>query len=186
MRLNNFTVPGDELRIRGGVLIENESLAGNTSATTRTNNGIKPKTFYVRMLIKFKNASQLTELIRTAEAQDEKGNMVVYDVVDPTINTANVRQVQFDGNLSWRDHGTLRAWQVSFNLVEFRSVPEKNEKRKEEAKQAVTAQSAEGQEIPTVDTIEDAQTRQLTRFETLLARIDNLLAPDESNETTQN
>lgn len=173
MRLNDFSVPSDSLNVRGGFRIEAQSMAGNTSGTDRTSEGIKPKTFNVSLLVKFKNASQLTQLVRIAEAVDSNGKQRIYDVVDPTINVASVRQVQFTDNVSWREDGDLHAWQVSFALIEYKSVPEKAEMR--QAPQAAAPQTAPGEEIAAGEPVEEAEA-EATRFEKFLGRIDKALA----------
>ena len=175
MRLDDFTVPGDNLTVRGGLRIESESLAGNTSGTDRTSKGIKPKTFSVALLIKFKDESKLTELIRAAEAVDSNGRLKIYSVVDRTINVASVRQVQFDDNFSWREDEEVHAWQVSFSLVEYKSVPEKTEQRQTKKTATPSASVTGGTTTTPAETTTEPQAAAMTGFEAFLARVDKAL-----------
>lgn len=176
MRLDDFTVPGDNLNVRGGLRIESESLAGNTSGTDRTSKGIKPKSFSVSLLIKFKDEKKLTELIRAAESVDSNGRLRIYTVVDRTINVASVRQVQFDDNVSWREDEDLHAWQVSFSLVEYKSVPEKTEQRQAKKTATPTASITGAATTATPDTTAAEQpAAPLTGFEAFLSRVDKAL-----------
>ena len=176
MRLNDFTVPGDNIKVNGGLRIETESLSGNTSATDRASKGIKPKTFTVQLLIKFNQSDDLTGLIKIAEAVDSNGKLEVYDVVERSVNVANVRQVQFSDNVSWREMDDHHAWRVSFTLIEHKSVPEKKEQRIAQA--SASPQQAEGNviaEAPT-QTNEEIAAPELTGFEDFLDRVEKVLS----------
>jgi len=174
VRLNEYTVPNSELRVNASLRIENETLAGQTSSTSSTNKGVKPKVLQVSLLIRFDDAKQLTELTSVAEAMDDKGALTVYDIVEPTANAMNVRQVQFTDNFSVREVDGNKAWRVTFSLKEYLSVSEKAEQRL--AVSEPGAQSAEGDTISTASTSQDTATEPLTGFEQFLSRVDKALA----------
>lgn len=177
MRLNNFVLQGTELAVNGRLTIETESLGGNTSGSDRANNGIKPKMLIVSLVIKFDQVDHLRELIRTAEATDANGKLVVYDIVDPTAQGMNIRQVQFDETLNVRDLIEKKAWRVTFTLSEYLSIPEKTEQRQQT--ETPEEQSAEGEQVASANTEEQGGTEELTGFEKVLKFADDALAPDE-------
>ena len=111
----------------------------------------------------------------------DKGALVTYDIVEPTANAMNVRQVQFVDTFTARPIDGLRAWRVSFGLAEYRSVPEKIEQRQQTA--APQTQQAEGDTVAAADTPaapSQAAAPELTGFENVLAFLDEQLAPDSS------
>lgn len=181
MRLNDFMIPGNELSVTGNMRIETESLAGNGSASARANNGIKPKVFGVNLQIAFINKTDLTALISTAEAVDENGKLIVYDVVELTLNVANVRQVQFSDNVKWREIPNLDAWRVGFTLTEYNSVPERVEERIETANtqpqsaEGETSEAATDNQSEQVNNDDDAPAQELTGFEQFLSKVDKSL-----------
>ncbi|WP_299594349.1 hypothetical protein [uncultured Microbulbifer sp.] len=64
-----------------------------------------------------------------AESTDDNGDLVVYDITDRSANAANVRQVIFNGRIEQREVIGMKAWRVSFTLLEYLSVAEKTEQR---------------------------------------------------------
>lgn len=131
MRLNDFTVKANDFRITASLKIAIDDLSGQSSSSTTSNSGIKPKKFTVNVLIAFAKAQDLTDLIAVAEAKDDNGALIVYDVVAPSINVANVRKVQFGEIFTWLEMRDLEAWRVQFSLTEYDSVPERIEERQE-------------------------------------------------------
>ncbi|MCX2834446.1 baseplate complex protein [Microbulbifer thermotolerans] len=183
MRLNDFILRGSELVVNGRLRIETESLSGNTSASDRANNGIKPKALVVSMVIKFDAADHLHELVRVAEAVDSNSKLVVYDILDDTAQAMGVRQVQFSDDFNVRQIPGQSAWRVNFTLQEYLSVPEKVEQRAQvQAPEAQTAES-EGIEGQTVVAEESEQQREYTGFERVLKWADDALAPEEEAGT---
>lgn len=177
MRLNNFTVPGTEQKVTAALRIETESLGGNTSATDRAQNGIKPKSLNVSLVLPFDQGQELSELVQRVESMDADGKLTVYHIVDTTAQALNIRQVQFNETLSVRELDGKKAWQVSFTLTEYRSVPEKVEQRQQTA--AAETQSAGGAAVPTTPPAPTADgDASLTGFERFLAWTDDALAPE--------
>lgn len=183
MRLNDFILRGSEQVVNGRLRIETESLGGNTSASDRANNGIKPKVLIVTLVIKFDAADHLRELVRVAEAVDSNGKLVVYDILDDTAQAMGVRQVQFSDDFNVRQIPGQNAWRVNFTLQEYLSIPEKIEQRAQV--QTSEAQTAEGEEIEdqSVAAEEGGQQREYTGFERVLKWADDALAPEEEAGT---
>lgn len=182
MRLNDFILRGSEVTINGRLMIETESLAGNTSASDRANNGIKPKAIIVSLLLKFSDREHLRELVRLAEAVDENGKLVVYDILDDTAAAMGVRQVQFSDALNVRQIPGRDGWRINFNLLEYLSIPEKTEQREQaqSGAEAPEEQTSPGEEIADSGTTEDSGPREYTGFERWLKAADDALAPEEA------
>jgi hypothetical protein len=139
MRIGEFPVPGTDMIVNGGFDYANDSLAGESSGTETANKGIKPKSFTVSLKIPYDDANDLTALVRIAEAVDASGSQVVYDVVDITLNTFNVRKARFDRNFRASENESIMAWDVSFSLTEVSSTAEKVEMRKTMAESSSVA-----------------------------------------------
>ncbi|MFC6633521.1 DNA-binding protein [Microbulbifer taiwanensis] len=184
MRLNDFILRGSERVVHGRLRIETESLGGNTSASDRANNGIKPKALVVSLVIKFDAAEHLRELVRVVEAVDGNGKLVVYDILDDTAQAMGVRQVQFSDDFNVRQMPGQSAWRINFTLQEYLSVPEKIEQRAQ-AQESET-QSADGQQVVDADSGEEqSQSQEYTGVEKVLKWADDALAPsaEESGAT---
>lgn len=129
MLLNNFKVPGKNLKVRGSLELRTEDIAGETSGTDSVEKGTKPKVLSVSLIVPFIEKNGLTDLIKKAEAKNKKGQRKIYTITDNTANTAGIRQVQFHENLTWQEDSTMQLWSVSFALREFMSNSERKEKK---------------------------------------------------------
>lgn len=130
MRLNSYPVPPDELKVSVATTYNDENLGGETSGTATAHKGIKPKQINASFLVRYDNEELLGNFFRIAEATDDNGDLVVYDIVERTANAINIRQVQFCGTIDTREMDKLHAWRVVFSLREYLSTAEKTEKRK--------------------------------------------------------
>jgi hypothetical protein len=82
----------------------------------------------------------------------------VYDITERTVNSANVRQVQFCGRIDQREAEDLKAWKISFRLKQFLSVAEKTEQRQEMTQAETTSADS------------------LTRFDSIVEKSEQALA----------
>lgn len=161
MLLNDFTVPMSELNVSITTEFESDQLSGETSSTSSAHKGIKPKSVNVSFVVRYKDASQLTDFYRIAEATDDNGDLVVYNVTDNSANAANIRQVIFFGRIEQREMVGLKGWRVSFTLQEHLSVAEKTEQRQS---------FVESESIP----LQDSQG--ITGFEKVVQGVESSLA----------
>ena len=185
MMLDDYTVPSKELRVSVGMRFEGDNLGAQTSGTESSHKGIKPKTITVSLLIPFVDKVDLSELTAIAEAIQEDGSLHIYDVTEDAANAMKVRQVQFTDSFDVRTDWRLNAWQVNFSLQEYKSVPEKVEQRQN--KVTAVVQQATGQTIGApVGEAEQAPQQGMSTMESIVAKLDGLLAPTPSptNETT--
>ena len=172
MRIGDLDVPGHNLLVTATLRIKSKDLSGDTSATTRAHLGYQPKTLSVSTRIKFDDADTLTRLIALAEALDSTQKPKVYNVVDRTAQAMNMRQVQFNESFRAREDEALQVWNVSFELIEYRSVPEKIEQQQTTA--TAQTQQANGTAVASSST---TGTEKSTGFEGVLSYIDKILAP---------
>jgi hypothetical protein len=155
--------------------IKASDASGETSSTDEVDKGTKAKKLSVALSIPFKDIDALRELSRVSEAKDN-GSRKIYTVANDTANALGVRQVRFAENISFQEKDGLRAWDVSFTLKEYLSIPERVEQREE--KTEAVAQTSEGTATETTDDAETASATEepLTGFEKVLAALDEALA----------
>ena len=175
LRLGDYNVPGYGMVIGASMDIKASDASGETSGTDEVDKGTKAKKLSVSLSILFENIDDLRSLARVSEAKDN-GTRRIYTITNRTANALGVRQVRFAENISFQEKDGLRAWDVSFTLKEYLSVPERVEQREKKAKPV--AQTSVG---TATDATADAQTataaeKPLTGFEKILDIIDKALA----------
>mgnify|MGYP000213668104 CR=1 FL=1 len=143
--LNQQKINGQQLKVAVVLALASEDLSGQSSFAEAAETGDKPKAMTVSMVIRYKQAADLTAMLGLAEAKDSVGERVIYNVVNDTARAMGIRRVRFQGDLNVRENDGNQMWNVSFKLSEMRSVPEIKEART--APQAVTDQP------PTVPTV---------------------------------
>lgn len=129
LQLDDFTLPGHGLAVSSNMEIRTEELSGETSGTDEADKGVKPKTLTVTLSIRYTEKTDLTKLTRIAEAKGANGEMKVYSITHETANALGIRQVKFTDNYTVKPGGTLKKWDVSFTLKEYKSIPEMAEQR---------------------------------------------------------
>jgi len=138
MLLDDFRVPGKELRVRGSLEMRSEDIAGETSGSDLVEKGIKPKVLCVSVIIPFADSQGLKKLVKAAENKTGSGEQKIYTITNRTANAAGIRQVRFVEYLGWSEDRSLQMWRVSFSLQEYMSNPERAEKRQDTTTTAST------------------------------------------------
>lgn len=179
LQLDNFNVPGYALTVSGELEIRTEDLSGETSSTSRVDKGVKPKRLNVSTNIRTKDKNDLSRLIAVLEARGEHGEGKVYNITNRDANVAGIKQVRVTDRVSWKPISGLRAWNVTFTLREYLSVPEKVEQR--EKKPEKVAQKSEGKPVEAKKKEQPPQTAQAaaepqTTLEKFLHGVDRMLA----------
>jgi hypothetical protein len=173
--LDGQQIHGKGLKVTANLRIESDDMSGQTSNTAKSHKGFKPKALTVSLQIPYVDRAHLTELMRLVEATQSGGQLKTYRVVNDTAEAFGVRQVQFSDNLSAREDDSLRAWQVQFTLSEKLSNPERVETRRPTA--AVNQQTGPGAAVADASVgADNPNTPELTGFEKVLQKVDNLLA----------
>lgn len=165
--LNGVKIPGYNQKVSANLRLESVDLSGKTSYTPRAETGDKPKSVGVALQIKFADAAQLKLIVQLAEAKNDKDERVVYHILNRTANTFGMRQVKFEGDVQAREDQSLELWNVTFELIEYRSTAEKKEQRA--AAKQVNEQGAASSS--SVDQAVD-----LTRFEKLQKTLNDTLS----------
>lgn len=117
------------LRITLGMQYQDKDQSGQTSSTTRAEQGIKAKELQVSGIIPFSEEKTLTRLFEMASATSGGGKLSTYRVANLTANVVGIRQVTFAGKLEAAEQDGKMAWSVQFTLREKHSVPEKRQAR---------------------------------------------------------
>lgn len=186
LTLNGETVKMMGLKIEAVLPFKDKDQSGQTSGTQKSEGGIKAKELNVSGLIPFGNSAYLTHLFSLAEAVDSGGKQVVYRVSNLTASAINLRQATFTGRLSAPESDTLRAWNVSFTLREYSSVPEKKEANVYSKLGGVVSQTTPGVTLPGASG--DANTppdTELSSSDKFWKKIDDWLAPSPAESDTK-
>lgn len=168
--------------------LKNKKLDGDTSSTLTSTEGSKAKVISVGCHMPFAMSEHLKDLIKIAEAVEDDGQRRVYRIQHDEAAVADIREVIFDGNFSYRKTENLQAWAVNFSLLQYNSVAEAKEARQKDlkAKQGVQADSAQGQKIAQTNgsnsSDEQGIKKQYNQFELFLKKVDGYLAPDPSDD----
>lgn len=175
LHLNGTKVPGYGLKVSAALKLAGEDISGNSSSTTQAEKGDKSKSLTVNTTIRFIDIADLQMLTALAEGKNGDDERHVYNILNFTAKALNIRQVQFQDSFQVTENSSLRQWDISFTLVEKRSVAEKKQaqaKAKNKAK-AVAQQTAAGQPVvaataAATSTPQDQTPSQLTEFEKVL------------------
>ncbi len=116
------------MRITAGVELASQDASGQTSSTNTAETGIKPKTLNVSAMLPFTDENILSQLFSMAESLTD-GARTVYRITNATASAIGVKQVRFNGRLEATEQESTRQWAISFQLQEYRSVPQKTEER---------------------------------------------------------
>ncbi len=173
LTLNNTRIPGNNLKVRANFRIESKDLSGQSSASDRSEEGIKPMTLTVSLNLPYKKPEDLSRLIAMARSVDGSGKFTVYRIVNNIAEACKIREVTFIDNVNINEHDQLNLWQISFTLAEHQTIPEKTEQR--QPKPAAVEQEA-GDQIATTLPPPANDEEQLTGFLGVLKTMDDALA----------
>lgn len=143
--LNGWQVPGYETKIKCGFKLAGDDLSGFGSFSLASDNGVKPAILSVVTKIPFVDKSELAELVTKAKALDENGARMISTVNCDVAESFKVRKVKFDGELNAVEDDNMKAWVVSFRLLEVLSKSEREQQQLDGTAQENTqAQSTDG------------------------------------------
>ncbi|ATC93518.1 hypothetical protein [Pseudoalteromonas tunicata] len=127
--IDGWQVPGFETKVSAGIKLAGDDLSGFGSFALSSDNGVKPAVLSVQTKIPFVDEIELAELITKAKAIDANGARVVYTITNSVATAYKVRKAKFDGEIKATELDELKGWQVSFNLLEVRSVSEREQQQ---------------------------------------------------------
>ncbi|MCG9631695.1 adenine glycosylase [Vibrio sp. Isolate30] len=128
LTLDGSQLPLKNLRISVRQQLAGQDMSGQTSATDQAETGTKGKILTIKGVIPFSKNQLITNLFSMAEAL-ENGSRHIYRVSNKTAEALKIRQVKFQGSVRADEQDSHRQWSVSFELVEYLSVPERVEQR---------------------------------------------------------
>ncbi|MFM2599843.1 adenine glycosylase [Vibrio fortis] len=147
LTLDGSQLPLKNLRISVRQQLAGQDMSGQTSATDQAETGTKGKILTIKGVIPFSKNQLLTNLFSMAEAL-ESGSRHIYRISNKTAEALKIRQVKFQGAVRADEQDSHRQWSVSFELVEYLSVPERVEQRQPDAPAA--QQKVQGVTTPVV------------------------------------
>lgn len=132
--MSQIALDGELIRLKSCKLtltmqLAEQDMSGQTSNTASSEQGDKAKEIKVTGLIPFTDKSMLTRLFELALRRDDSGNRKVSRIGSDLARAVKIRQVKFCGQINAPEHGSLMAWNVSFQLREHVSVSEVAEAR---------------------------------------------------------
>lgn len=139
-----ITVPGKNVKVSASISLERKDLSGQSSDSSFANAGAKPQKVNVSCQIPITQKKELSELLEVARACDANDEPIVYAVSDALCDAMSIRNVIFSGDLSAAESDSMRVYEVSFQLQEFRTVAERREERANE-NAAQTAPQIDGE-----------------------------------------
>lgn len=169
--LNQQKINGSAIKVAATLPLSSADMSGQSSYAETAETGDKPKQLTITLQIKYNNAKDLSALIVLAEAKNDVAERVIYSVVNNTAKAMNIRRVRFEGDLMVREDESTKLWNVSFKLIEVKSVPEVKEARLPAP--PVADQTATGTPVAPVATQAAAPTvAELATFEGVLKFIE--------------
>ncbi|EMK0255631.1 DNA-binding protein [Salmonella enterica] len=125
LALSGQAIPLKRLSVSVKLTIKDRDASGKSSATDRSEQGIKAKELQVSGIIPFDNPESLTLIFRLAEARGSDGAQKVYRINNMDAKAVNMQQGVFSGAVGAVPEMGLMAWKVDFTLKERLSSAEK-------------------------------------------------------------
>lgn len=132
LSLNGEVLKLDAMKVAMSMELKDQDMSGQSSGTDAAEQGDKGKKLSFAGTIPFKSVSILTKLYQLASAKDESDNRQVYRVGNDLARALKIREAKFTGNVNATEHGSLLAWNVSFELREHNGVAEQKENRQKQ------------------------------------------------------
>ena len=174
--LDDAEIKGSSLKLTATLSLAGEDISGESSSTAIAETGDKPKQLSVSLLIKYLNSEDVNFIVNLAEAKDDNGVRVAYEINNYTADAMNIRKVRFLGDVSVREDESLELWRVTFKLSEVKSVAEAKEAR--QTAQDVADQPPTGTTTQPVDSVTPGA-EELSGFENVMKWVDDAIGGDE-------
>ena len=129
LALNGEAILLKNMRVTVSQQFQDKDQSGQTSATTKSEQGIKGKELRVSGEIPYKNPEILRRIFELGSATDASGQRQKYRVAHEAARAVNFREAPFTGTLDAPPQDGRMSWLVTFTLTEHISVQEKREAR---------------------------------------------------------
>ncbi|RSD30708.1 DNA-binding protein [Vibrio pectenicida] len=132
LALDGVPVNLDSMKVEMSMELKDQDMSGQSSGTDTAEQGDKGKKLTFSGRVPFTHVETLTQLYSLASDKDETNTRKVYRIGNDIALALKIRNVKFTGRINAREHETLQAWNVSFELREHNSVAEQKEQRAKE------------------------------------------------------
>ncbi|TKF77907.1 DNA-binding protein [Vibrio kanaloae] len=132
LALDGLPVNLDSMKVEMSMELKDQDMSGQSSGTDTAEQGDKGKKLTFSGRVPFTRVETLTQLYSLASDKDETNTRRVYRIGNDIALALKIRNVKFTGRINAREHETLQAWNVSFELREHNSVAEQKEQRAKE------------------------------------------------------
>lgn len=129
LALNGEAIQLKNMRVTITQQFQDKDQSGQTSSTTKSEQGMKGKELRVSGEVPFKNKEILRRIFELASATDAGGKRQKYRVAHEQARAVNFREATFTGTLDAPQQDGKMSWLVTFTLTEHISVQEKKEAR---------------------------------------------------------
>ncbi|MDZ3932046.1 hypothetical protein UXB74_09965 [Escherichia marmotae] len=129
LALNGEAIQLKNMRVTVSQQFQDKDQSGQTSATTKSEQGAKGKELRISGEIPFKQPEVLKRIFELASTTDASGNRQKYRVVHEVARAVNFREATFSGTVDAPQQDGKMSWLVTFTLAEHISVQEKQEAR---------------------------------------------------------
>lgn len=129
LALNGEGIPLKNMRVTVSMPIQDKDQSGQTSATTKAEQGIKGKELRISGEIGFSEVALLKRIFELASATAANGERQKYRVAHEVARAVSFREATFTGNVDAPQQEGKMAWLITFTLTEHISVQEKKEAR---------------------------------------------------------
>ena len=127
--IDGWQVPGYDTQVNAGVKLAGGDMSGFGSFALSSDNGVKPGVLTVKTKIAHVDENDLAALITKAKALDENGARVTYTVNNALAEAYKIRKAKFDGEVKATELNEVKGWQVTFKLLEVRSISEREQQQ---------------------------------------------------------
>ncbi|KAF1367122.1 hypothetical protein [Yokenella regensburgei] len=129
LALNGEAIQLKNMRVTVTQQFQDKDQSGQTSSTSKSEQGAKGKELRVSGEVPFKNKAVLRRIFELASATDASGQRQKYRVAHEQARAVNFREATFTGTLDAPQQDGKMSWLVTFTLTEHISVQEKREAR---------------------------------------------------------
>jgi hypothetical protein len=129
LALNGEAIQLKNMRVTVTQQFQDKDQSGQTSATTKSEQGAKGKELRVSGEIPFKTPAVLKRIFELATVTDGGGQRQKYRVAHEMARAVCFREATFSGQIDAPQQDGKMAWLVTFTLTEHISVQEKREAR---------------------------------------------------------
>ncbi|CZX67342.1 hypothetical protein [Enterobacter hormaechei] len=162
LALNGEAIQLKNMRVTITQQFQDKDQSGQTSSTTKSEQGMKGKELRVSGEVPFKNKEILRRIFELASATDASGKRQKYRVAHEQARAVNFREATFTGTLDAPQQDGKMSWLVTFTLTEHISVQEKREAR---ASSKTTATKQGGGAVAGAGQSADEDDEKMTWFE---------------------